>query len=314
MQLIEENYARLLLSSKTNCFRISSNENGFTDYWNGHILISSKSESNARASFDYLLTSSNLNWLRAISSFHSIWFRPLLRNPALAPKPTLWLGTPILEFPISESSLLYLLKIANGFSPGFFADQRENRKFLAHWIKTRTQSHTPTSLLNCFSYTCSFSVVAATYGASTTNIDISQKALQWGKQNFLLNHLPLQNHRFLQEDVLSFLQKSSRRNLKFHAIILDPPTFSRNKNKTFQIEKHLPHLLKSALQILTPDGIILLSTNCSKLSTSSLRQLAHNLAPGFHTLSLPPPPDFRSSHHSSTLWLSPQKIIPHDPL
>lgn len=38
-------------------------------------------------------------------------------------------------------------------------------------------------MLNCFAYTCGFSVCAAAAGAVVTSLDLSQKYLAWGKEN-----------------------------------------------------------------------------------------------------------------------------------
>lgn len=38
-------------------------------------------------------------------------------------------------------------------------------------------------MLNCFAYTCGFSVCAAAAGAVTTSLDLSQKYLAWGRAN-----------------------------------------------------------------------------------------------------------------------------------
>ena len=55
----------------------------------------------------------------------------------------------------------------------------------------------PKKLLNCFAYTCSFSVAAANCGATTVNIDLSKKSLARGRENFALNSLTTNDHHFL---------------------------------------------------------------------------------------------------------------------
>ena len=55
--------------------------------------------------------------------------------------------------------------------------------------------------------------------------------------------------------------------LGFHwegRIICDPPTFGRSEKGTFQIEKDLPHLIRSCFQCLNPNGRILFATNFEK--------------------------------------------------
>src|SRR5207249_11407282 len=89
------------------------------------------------------------------------------------------------------------LKFSNdfgaGYSVGLFVDQRENRRFV--------RQAKPERLLNCFAYTCSFSVAAASAGAQTVNVDLSKKSLEHGRQNFVLNSLSTEGHKFIADDV-----------------------------------------------------------------------------------------------------------------
>src|SRR5207249_10085890 len=119
----------------------------------------------------------------------------------------------------SEWYLRFGLDFGIGYSPGLFLEHRENRRYVRHIA--------PRRLLNCFAYTCSFSVCAACNGASTVNIDLSKKSLARGRENLALNNLSTIDHRFITDDVQSVLPRLSRRGETFDAIILDPPTLSR---------------------------------------------------------------------------------------
>src|SRR5213080_157134 len=139
-----------------------------------------------------------------------------------------------------ERHVRFGIDFGSGYSVGFFVDQRENRRYVRHIA--------PKRLLNCFAYTCSFSVYAASNGASTLNIDLSKKYLTRGRENFALNNLSTVNHHFITDDVRSVLPRLARRGQKFDAIILDPPTFSRSPGgKTFQVQHDFESLLISAL-------------------------------------------------------------------
>jgi len=48
--------------------------------------------------------------------------------------------------------------------------------------------------------------------------------------------------------------------------VLDPPSFARNKKMTFSVSKDYVNLLKDAIQITSKDGVIVASTNYSKLN------------------------------------------------
>jgi len=184
---------------------------------------------------------------------------------------------------------------------GFFIDQRENRRRVRHIG--------PRRLLNCFAYTCSFSVCAAYVGATTLNIDLSKKSLARGRQNFALNSLPTVDHRFIADDVTAVLPRLARQGEKFDAIILDPPTFSRSPGgKAFQVENDFEKLLIDALDLAERDSHILLSTNCSTLREHALEVMARyclkvaRRAATFHRQ--PPLPDFSPGTGASSIWLA----------
>jgi 23S rRNA (cytosine1962-C5)-methyltransferase len=200
-----------------------------------------------------------------------------------------------------ERTLRYGIDFGAGYSVGFFIDQRENRSFV--------RTIAPRSLLNCFAYTCSFSVAAATVGAKTVSIDLSKKSLARGKENFALNSLPTNDHRFLADDVLEVLPRLARKKEKFDVIILDPPTFSRShRGKAFQVEQDFEKLLMAALEVAERDGKILLSTNCSTLQERALEVMARyclkatRRAGKFHQE--PPLADFPPQVGAATLWLT----------
>src|SRR5215831_18710843 len=137
--------------------------------------------------------------------------------------PALIIGNPSesLQTVATEWHLRFGIDFGTGYSPGLFLDQRENRRYVRHIA--------PKHLLNCFAYTCSFSVCAACSGASTFNIDLSRKYLARGRENFALNNLSRVEHRFIADDVRAVLARLARRGERFDAIILDPPTFSRTR-------------------------------------------------------------------------------------
>ena len=200
----------------------------------------------------------------------------------------------------TEGFLKYKIDFAAGYSVGLFIDQRENRRFV---YQTR-----PKRMLNCFAYTCSFSVAAASVGAQTVSIDLSKKSLERGRENFALNSLSTTDHRFIADDVLSVVPRLARKGEKFDMIILDPPTFSRSHRGTmFHVETNFEELCSQALELIARDGWILLSTNCLSLREKGLEVMGRyclklaRRAGKFHRT--PPLPDFPPNTGASTIWL-----------
>ena len=201
----------------------------------------------------------------------------------------------------TERRLKFGIDFGAGFSVGLFPDQRENRSLV--------RQIAPKRLLNCFAYTCSFSVSAAYVGATTLNIDLSKKSLTRGRENFVLNGLPTMGHRFIADDVMAVLPRLAGKGEKFDVIILDPPTFSRSpRGKTFHVEDDFEKLLVDSLELTERNSHVLVSTNCSTLREHALEVMArYGLKAARRTGTLrrsPPLPDFPPGTGASSIWLT----------
>lgn len=182
------------------------------------------------------------------------------------------LGTEIpKDFVALENGIKFIISFRDGGGTGLFLDQRENRKRVQSLVKGK-------EMLNCFCYTSSFSVYAALGGAvKTTNVDISKKAIEWGKRNFLLNQIDCASHEFIVGDVWDWANLFQKRGRTFDVIIIDPPTFSTSKTTVLAIEKDIPRLLGLGLNLLRDDGVLVFSTNMAKMGFSKFFQLLPRL-------------------------------------
>jgi len=282
----------------TDAHRLCTMEHGWVECFGQDVLIS----------FRKVLTRERLltdlqSWASSVG-FHvrRVFARFVPRKNQQREPPRLVCGDPAenLETIATERHLRFGIDFGTGYSPGLFLDQRENRRYVRHLA--------PARMLNCFAYTCSFSVSAASVGATTLNVDISKKYLTRGRENFALNSLKTIDHRFIVDDVRTVLPRLARKGEKFDVIILDPPTFSRAPGgKTFQIEYDYENLLVAALQLAERDSHLLLSTNCSALREHALEVMARyclkvaRRAAIFHR---PPQlPDFPPGAGASSIWL-----------
>ena len=210
-------------------------------------------------------------------------------------------GDGALETEVSEAGVRFGLDFAAGYSAGLFIDQRANR--------ARLRGAKPRRLLNTFAYTCSFSVVAALAGAETVSIDLSRRSLTRGEENFRRNGIdPQSGHRFLADDVMAVLPRLARRGEKFDAIVLDPPTFSRNQSgAAFQVQRDFDRLVALALDLAAPGASLLLSVNHSAMKIADLERAARGALRivGRSGRFVPGSPlgDFPPGHGARTVWL-----------
>lgn len=163
---------------------------------------------------------------------------------------------------INEYGNKFLINLSDYLDTGIFLDHRETRKWIGSLSKEK-------SILNTFAYTSSFSVYAAQGGAKKTHsVDLSKTYCEWTKKNFELNKMSLEDNWVLKMDTREYFKYAKRKNLKFDIIILDPPTFSRNKGFSFSVQKDHPALINDAFEILNPNGFILFSNNYKEFEMS----------------------------------------------
>jgi 23S rRNA (cytosine1962-C5)-methyltransferase len=283
----------------TDLHRLCTVEDGWVERFGRDILISFK-----RVLVRERLIQELKAWAKDIPfQYERIFARFVARRSEQREPPRLICGDPNenLQTIVAERRLKFGIDFGAGFSPGLFPDQRENRSFVRHIA--------PKRLLNCFAYTCSFSVSAAYVGATTLSIDLSKKSLARGRENFAFNSLSTMGHRFIADDVMAVLPRLARKGEKFDVIILDPPTFSRSPGGgTFHVENDFEMLLIQSLELTERNSYVLVSTNCSTLREHALEVMARyglkaaRRAGAFHRSQ--PLPDFPQSAGASSIWLS----------
>jgi len=164
-------------------------------------------------------------------------------------------------FTVLENGVLYQVFMNDGLMTGIFLDQHEVRGSLVDGLAMGK------SLLNMFSYTAAFSVAAAMGGASqTTSVDLAKRSRELSQAHFQANGISTDDHRFIVMDVFEYFKYAKRKGLTYDVIVLDPPSFARNKKQTFSVTKDYHKLISQSLEILNPGGIIIASTNAANVS------------------------------------------------
>lgn len=233
-----------------------------------------------------------------LASGQDVFVKRLEKGDKAAPTP---LNSPTqpTRFVAQEQGVRYMLDMQAGYSQGLFIDQRENR------AEVRRRSAPGMAVLNLFAYTGAFSVCAALGGATATTLDLAQPCLTWCKENMALNGIDPSRHYFCKGDALHWLARFARQGRRFEAIVLDPPTFSRDdKGRIWRAEKDYGELVRAATVCLKPGGWMLCTTNCRKLSHAAFRALVAGGAPSHARLqSRPMPFDFDGEPYLKTIWI-----------
>jgi 23S rRNA (cytosine1962-C5)-methyltransferase len=184
--------------------------------------------------------------------------------------PSPWIGAQVPpELPVLEHGMTFLVRPYDGYLTGLFLDHRLSRLRVRQLAGGRR-------VLNAFAYTCGFTLAAVLGGArETVSVDISKKSLTWGRRNLEANGVAPEPQRFICSDVLDYYRRAVRQGRRFDLILLDPPTFARQKGsrRTFVLERDLDRLVRGALTVLDPGGLVLLSVNLREMSFARLEHV-----------------------------------------
>lgn len=169
---------------------------------------------------------------------------------------------------ITENGVQFATYLNEGLMTGIFLDQKEVRGRLVDGFAVGK------TVLNMFSYTGAFSVAAAMGGAvATTSVDLAKRSLPKTTEQFEVNHLNLAAQKIIVMDVFDYFKYASRKDLRYDMIILDPPSFARNKKKVFSVAKNYGELVKDSIDILTDKGTLIASTNAANLSLAKYQKM-----------------------------------------
>jgi len=169
---------------------------------------------------------------------------------------------------MKENGIQYATYLNEGLMTGIFLDQREVRGLLAEGFASGK------TVLNMFSYTGAFSVAAAMGGAiQTTSVDLAKRSLPKTKEQFAVNGLAEEQQKIHVMDTFEYFKYAKKKELSFDLIVLDPPSFARNKKKVFRVAKNYGELIEDSVDILTKDGVIIASTNAANVSPQRFQQM-----------------------------------------
>ncbi len=166
---------------------------------------------------------------------------------------------------------------------GIFPEQRAQWQWIREAVRTACGTRgRAVQVLNLFAYSGGSTLAAALGGAEVCHLDASKGMVQWARDNAALNGLQSHPIRWIVDDAHKFLCRESRRERRYDAVILDPPTFGRGQNnEMYKIEKDLPETLRLCRGLLTPDPLfILLSAHTPGYSPVVLENVLGQAAAG----------------------------------
>ncbi|MCT7571397.1 class I SAM-dependent methyltransferase [Aliarcobacter butzleri] len=171
---------------------------------------------------------------------------------------------------VVENGLKYKINFFNK-NIGIFLDMKIGREYINSICKDK-------NVLNLFSYTCAFSVVAINAKAKqVVNVDMAKGALTTGRENHHLNNLETKKVKFMPYDILKSWNRIKKEG-PYDIIIIDPPSFQKG---SFAATKDYEKIIKKLPELASKNCIVLSCLNAPELDSDFIKQKFKEFAATF---------------------------------
>jgi 23S rRNA (cytosine1962-C5)-methyltransferase len=159
------------------------------------------------------------------------------------------------ELTIRLNQLGFLVDLRGGHKTGYYLDQQLNYELVTKWAKGA-------QVLDCFTFLGGFALHAARAGAAHVHaLDQSAEAIAAATRNAVNNGLSTRCS-FETANVFDWLKNQTRTNPheklvpRFDLIVLDPPSFTRNRASIPDALRGYKEIHLRALKLLKPGGVL----------------------------------------------------------
>lgn len=179
---------------------------------------------------------------------------PMRKAEGMEPEVKMVYGEVPAPFPVDAGGVKFLVDLSEGQKTGLYLDQLDTYAEVAQYAMGL-------KVLDCFSNQGGFGLACALAGAAeVTCVDISEGAIEAVKENAERNGVQI---KAVCQNVFDFLRETED---TYDLIILDPPSFTKNKKSLTGAMRGYKDIHVRALKLLNNDGY--LSTySCSHHAT-----------------------------------------------
>lgn len=172
---------------------------------------------------------------------------------------------------VNMDGLKFEIDLMEGHKTGFYLDQQENRRAIEPYVKGRR-------VLDCFSYTGSFALYAVKYGArEVLALEDSGKVMDMLKRNIQLNGFE-DMIKAEKGDAFQWLRDKYKTGEKFDCIMLDPPSFVKDKGARGGAARGYKDINLTALKLLNNGGFLITSSCSQNVSPDHFLDIIHDAA------------------------------------
>ena len=144
-------------------------------------------------------------------------------------------------------NLDFEIDVLHGQKTGFYLDQVENYRAVSDWAIGRR-------VLDCFANQGAFSLSCAKAGAaSVTAVEISADAVGQINANAARNKTKIEA---FEANVFDYLKDREAAGAQYDLIILDPPSFTKSKDKLQDAMRGYKDIHLRAFKLLSPTGLL----------------------------------------------------------
>lgn len=174
------------------------------------------------------------------------------------PQQTGFLSPPFdTKIEIKENGIRFIVDLENGQKTGYFLDQQDNRRTIKHIVKDA-------DVLGAFTYTGTFEIHAACYGAkSVLGLDISESAVAQANYHAKLNGVD-DRCRFEAVNAFDVLKRWAKEGRKYDVVMLDPPAFTKSRENIQKAITGYKEINLRGMKLLKNGGF-LVTSSCTNL-------------------------------------------------
>lgn len=172
------------------------------------------------------------------------------------------------KLPYEKLGLEFVIKPMGFKHTGLFPEQAVNWDWFSELIKNAGR---PIKVLNLFGYTGGATVAAAKAGASVCHVDAAKGMVNQCKDNARLSGLADAPIRYIVDDCKKFVEREIRRENKYDAVIMDPPSYGRGPSgEVWKLEENIDDLVALCVKVLSDEPLFfLLNSYTTGLSAST---------------------------------------------
>ncbi len=154
---------------------------------------------------------------------------------------------------ISYHDLVFQIKPTGFKHTGLFPEQAVNWNYFRQKIQ---KANRPIKVLNLFAYTGGATLACAAAGAQVCHVDSSKGMVSWARENAKLSGLTNAPIRWIVDDCKKFVEREIRRQSRYDAIIMDPPSYGRGPNgEIWKLEEQIYELVTICSQVLSDNPL-----------------------------------------------------------